>query len=337
MSNNSDDDGTRRSLGPPLGRAEAQTRAEQLRVVADPVRLQVLSVLLWHPSGEVRVGDLVRRSEVAASTVSYHLGLLRDAGLVVRERRGGSVFYRPSHQAVAHFAGLLSPFDDTREIGPWPDHFPAVPALEAAMAGTSGQLERIAEQLAAQFEGVFSRETVGRYVHESYDMLAARSRIRRFLPSLAANFAGERLSALAKAEGLTPSPIPEVLFVCVKNSGRSAMAAAMLTQRMGARVRVRSAGSMPAAAVDERVVVAMDEVGVFLGGTYPKPLTDEVVRASDVVVTMGCGDACPVYPGKRYMDWPIADPSGKSLAEIRNIRDDIEQHVRDLASSLERR
>lgn len=334
MSNSSGGDGTRRALGPPLARSEAETRAEQLRVVADPIRLQILSVLLSHPGGEVRVADLVRRSEVGASTVSYHLGLLRDAGLVVRERRAGSVYYRPSHQAVAHFAGLLSPIDNDREDATWPERFPAVPALEAAMAGTHGQLERIAEQLAAQFEGVFSRETVGRYVHESYEMLAARSRIRRFLPSLAANFAGERLGALAKAEGLLASPVPEVLFVCVKNSGRSAMAAAMLTQRMGSRVRVRSAGSMPAAAVDERVVVAMDEIGVFLGGTYPKPLTDEVVRASDVVITMGCGDACPVYPGKRYMDWPVGDPSGKSLVEVRKIRDHLERHVRDLALGL---
>jgi arsenate reductase len=165
-------------------------------------------------------------------------------------------------------------------------------------------------------------------------MLAARSRVRRFLPSLTANFAAERLTALAKAEGKTGRTVSEVLFVCVRNAGRSQMAAGFLSQLAGDRVLVRSAGSLPVALVDANVVTAMDEVGVYLGGAYPKPLTDEIVRAADVVVTMGCGDACPVYPGKRYLDWPVEDPEGRPLPEVRRIRDEIHRQVRDLTVEL---
>jgi arsenate reductase (thioredoxin) len=129
--------------------------------------------------------------------------------------------------------------------------------------------------------------------------------------------------------------VPEVLFVCVQNAGRSQMAAGLLHLRGGDRVHVRSAGSQPAASVDAAVVTAMAELGVALASEFPKPLTDDVVRAADVVITMGCGDACPVYPGKRYLDWQVRDPAGLSVGEVRSIRDDIDLRVRALLAQLQ--
>jgi arsenate reductase (thioredoxin) len=127
---------------------------------------------------------------------------------------------------------------------------------------------------------------------------------------------------------------PEVLFVCVHNAGRSQMAAGLLEKLAGGRVSVRSAGSDPAEAINPAAVEAMREVGVDLSRALPKPLADEALRAADVVVTMGCGDACPVYPGKRYEDWELEDPAGKELAEVRSIRDEIERRVRALLEDL---
>ena len=127
---------------------------------------------------------------------------------------------------------------------------------------------------------------------------------------------------------------PEVLFVCVHNAGRSQMAAALLHHHAGGAVHVRSAGSTPADEVNPAVVEVMREIGIDISKEFPKPLTDESVRASDVVITMGCGDACPVFPGKRYLDWELDDPSGRSVDEIRPIRDEIDRRVLALLAEL---
>ena len=127
---------------------------------------------------------------------------------------------------------------------------------------------------------------------------------------------------------------PEVLFVCVHNAGRSQMAAALLHHHAAGRVRVRSAGGAPADTINPAVVAAMDEIGIDLSQELPKPLTDEFVQAADVVITMGCGDACPFYPGKRYLDWELDDPAGRSIEEVRVIRDEIDRHVRALVGGL---
>jgi arsenate reductase len=127
---------------------------------------------------------------------------------------------------------------------------------------------------------------------------------------------------------------PQVLFVCVHNAGRSQMAAALVELRSQGRIDVRSAGSAPADEVNPVVVKAMKELGVDLSGELPKPLRDEVVRAADVVITMGCGDACPVYPGKRYEDWELEDPAGKDVETVRRIRDEIDARVRTLVEEL---
>ena len=133
---------------------------------------------------------------------------------------------------------------------------------------------------------------------------------------------------------VNPPAVPSVLFVCVHNAGRSQMAAAFLTHLGGERVRVRSAGSAPADAVNSAVVEAMGEVGIDISAETPKVLTAETVQASDVVITMGCGDACPVFPGKRYLDWTLADPAGRGVDAVRPIRDEIEHRIRGLITEL---
>jgi protein-tyrosine-phosphatase len=134
--------------------------------------------------------------------------------------------------------------------------------------------------------------------------------------------------------GLVEKTVPEVLFVCVHNAGRSQMAAGLLARYAGDKVSVRSAGSAPAAEINAAAIEVMNELGIDVSQEFPKPLTDEFVNAADVVITMGCGDACPIYPGKRYEDWEVADPAGKSVDEVRTIRDDLDNRVRRLFSEL---
>lgn len=131
-----------------------------------------------------------------------------------------------------------------------------------------------------------------------------------------------------------PAERPSVLFVCVHNAGRSQMAAAFLTHLAGDRVQVRSAGSSPADTVNPAVVEAMREAGIDISAEVPKVLTAEAVQTSDVVITMGCGDTCPYFPGKRYLDWELPDPAGQGLEAVRPVRDDIEQRVRTLLEEL---
>ncbi|MFN7951368.1 MAG: arsenate reductase ArsC [bacterium] len=196
------------------------------------------------------------------------------------------------------------------------------------------QLKRIADEIGPKFTGVFSRETIERFVVESHDELAKRARITTHLLGLTQRFAIDRLRDLARVEGKAMAEKPEVLFVCVHNAGRSQMAAGLLHHHARDRVIVRSAGSAPVATINPAVVEAMKEVGIDLTHEFPKPLTDEAVRAADVVITMGCGDACPVYPGKRYLNWELADPAGKGVADVRPIRDAIERRVRSLLDEL---
>jgi arsenate reductase (thioredoxin) len=130
------------------------------------------------------------------------------------------------------------------------------------------------------------------------------------------------------------SGAPEVLFVCVHNAGRSQMAAALLDHHAAGRVTVRSAGSAPADSINPAVAAAMAEIGIDLSRSFPKPLTTDAVDAADVVITMGCGDACPVFPGKRYLDWQLDDPAGRPVDEVRPIRDEIDRRVRALLTEL---
>jgi protein-tyrosine-phosphatase len=198
---------------------------------------------------------------------------------------------------------------------------------------TQNHVRRAADALAREFAGIFSAETIERYVAESLELLDGGN-VNVFVPVLAHRFARERLRALAQAEGMVVKEMPEVLFVCVHNAGRSQMAAGLVKLRSHGSVQVRSAGSAPADEINPAVVEAMREVGVDLGEEFPKPLTDEVVRAADVVITMGCGDACPVFPGKRYEDWVLDDPAGQGLETVRRIRDEIDARVGALLAEL---
>jgi arsenate reductase len=199
---------------------------------------------------------------------------------------------------------------------------------------TRSHVAKAAEALQDEFAGVFSRETIERFIAESVELLGD-SKITVFVPVLAHRFARERLKALGQAEGSITKEQPEVLFVCVQNAGRSQIAAGLVSLRSGGLVGVRSAGSDPGESVNPLVTKVMTEIGVDLDEAFPKPLTDEVVRAADVVVTMGCGDACPIYPGKRYEDWVVDDPAeASSLEEVRTIRDDIDARVQRLLADL---
>jgi arsenate reductase (thioredoxin) len=198
---------------------------------------------------------------------------------------------------------------------------------------TLRHIEKLTESLVDDFIGVFSHETIERYVSESVDLLGG-ARFSDFVPVLSYRFARERLKALAQAEGIVTKEQPEVLFVCVHNAGRSQMAAGLVRLRSEGRIHVRSAGSDPAGTINPAVIDAMTEIGVDMSEEFPKPLTDEVVRAADVVITMGCGDACPIYPGKRYEDWALEDPAGQDLDTVRQIRDDLDERIRLLVGEL---
>jgi arsenate reductase (thioredoxin) len=195
-------------------------------------------------------------------------------------------------------------------------------------------LDRAGAELAAKFAGVFSPETVQECLAESYRLLEKSAAVTAHLPVLAIHFATDRLRAAARAEGAIVSQIPEVLFVCVHNAGRSQMAAALLDHHARGGVHVRSAGSIPAESINPAVIEAMNELGIDLSKEFPKPLTTEAVQGSDVIITMGCGDACPIFPGKRYLDWNLPDPAGKTLNQVRPIRDEIDRRVQELVAEL---
>ena len=198
---------------------------------------------------------------------------------------------------------------------------------------TEHHVRQLTRGLADEFEGTFSPETIERYIAESVDLLGD-SKISDFVPVLAYRFARERLKALGQAEGTIVKEQPEVLFVCVHNAGRSQMAAGLVRLRSHGRIHVRSAGSDPAEDINPAVVEAMTEIGVDMDEEFPKPLTDEVVRAADVVITMGCGDACPIYPGKRYEDWVLDDPADQDLETVRRIRNELDRRISSLVAEL---
>lgn len=287
------------------------TGAHELRLVGDPTRARILSMILDSEDQRGLVGDLATRLGLRQPTVSHHVRALFDEGILERQPDGRRVWYSVSPSHIEWITGLL---------------------LDEAPAAEEDGLARVVRDLSDRFAGTFNPETVEQYVRESRELLAARTGTGQHLTSLTARFAAERLDALAASS--ESHGVPEVLFVCVHNSGRSQMASAILRQLAGDRVVVRTAGSAPATGVRGTVVTALDEIGAPLAGEYPKPLTDEVVRAADVVITMGCGDVCPIYPGKRYLDWDLDDPAGLPLAGVRAVRDSIETRVRELLRSL---
>ena len=195
-------------------------------------------------------------------------------------------------------------------------------------------LHTAATRLGEEFAGVFGTETIERFLYSSFDQFASQSTVPNFLPLLAERFARQRLTALARVEGKSDDGRPVVLFLCVHNAGRSQIALGLFEHLAEDRAVAWSGGSEPGSEINPGAVAAMAELGIDISTEFPKPWTDEVVRAADVVITMGCGDACPIFPGKRYEDWTLDDPSGKTVEDIRPIRDQIEQRVRRLLNQL---
>lgn len=210
----------------------------------------------------------------------------------------------------------------------------ATPRETPSLLNTEHVLHSIAEDLSRRFTGTFAAETVERYVFESYTALARTSKITSRLPSITERFARDRLTALAQSKGAAPHDVPEVLLVCVQNAGRPQMAAALLDHYAAGRVHVRSAGSTPNEALHPRAVEVMREIGIDLTSASPKPLTDDVVRAANAVITMGCGDACLIYPGRRYEDWRLRDPADSTFEQAREVREEIDSCVRELLTEI---
>ena len=188
--------------------------------------------------------------------------------------------------------------------------------------------------LQKEFDGTFGAETIERFLFSSYDDFALRVTNDTYLTTFAERFARERLAALSRVDGLSDDHRPTVLFLCTHNAGRSQMALGFFRSLAGDRAVAWSGGSEPGAEVNPAAVAAMAEVGIDISGEFPKPWTDEVVRAADVVITMGCGDACPIFPGKRYEDWTLEDPNGLGVDSVRPIRDEIRGRVEALLLQL---
>jgi arsenate reductase len=195
-------------------------------------------------------------------------------------------------------------------------------------------LRTAAVRLAGEFTGLYSPETIERFLHTSYDQFATAHTVPNYLPLLAERFARQRLQALARVEGHHQDGKPVVLFLCTHNAGRSQMALGFFTALAGDRAVAWSGGSEPGTTINPAAITAMGERGIDITGEYPKPWTDEIVRAADIVITMGCGDACPVFPGTRYENWDVDDPDGLTPGQVRRIRDDLERRVRRLLDQL---
>ncbi len=309
-----------RRIGRPLDTESAVARAVQIEALADPLRLRVLSAIASSVEGHVNPRQVALVLGVEPDEATAAAVRLASAGLLSNTDRGG---YQLTADAWIRFGRLLATAPAAANVVPRATLEPLPPVVA-----------RIADTLSYRFSSFFSPETVSRYVAESYALLSERARIERFLPSLTTRFATERLTALTNAEGFVLTGTPEVLYDYVQNAGRSQMAAAILRYLAGPRVHVRTAGSAPASTVHPSVVEALDEIGVPLASEFPKPLTDEVIQAADYVVTMGCGDACPIYPGRRYMDWAIEDPVGMPIEGVRMVRDDVFARVSGLLEGM---
>jgi arsenate reductase len=319
------------------------------RALADPLRWRIVELL---STEQLCVAHLCEELSAGQPLVSHHLKVLREAGLVEPDRYRYWTYYRLRPGALVRLAATLglvarsAPSGTAcRRLVPGTDPAATSPARPPARPGGAvmpdGQLDptnratfaRSIEALHEEFRGTYSLETIERFVDESIDRLSG-ARVVDFIPLFVHRFARERLRAFAQAEGAIMKDVPEVLFVCVHNAGRSQMAAALLDHHARGKVHMRSAGSAPADRINPAVAAAMDEWGIDLSKEFPKPLTDDFVKAADVVITMGCGDACPIYPGKRYLDWELDDPAGQPVEVVRRIRDDIDGRVQQLLAEL---
>ncbi|WP_370617382.1 metalloregulator ArsR/SmtB family transcription factor [Mumia sp. Pv 4-285] len=306
-----------------IGSEVAVTLATTLKALAEPLRLRMLSAIASSPTGESCVCDLADLAAVSQPTVSHHLKVLKDVGVLVSERRGTWVWYRvadPFKPAVTTLLDSFAPAAIQRL------HLPAHRELEDVDA----VLARRAGELADSYPTV-DASLVLSTVRESYTALARAASVTPHLVALTERFSRQRLDDVQRDR---ETARPQVLFVCVANAGRSQLAAALVRAYAGDRVVVRSAGSTPGAEVHPGVTEMLDALAPGAGAAFPKPLTDDAVRAADVVVTMGCGDVCPVIPGVRYEEWLVGDPALASPDGLAAISGEIDHRVRALLSDL---
>ncbi|SNY88851.1 Protein-tyrosine-phosphatase [Nocardia amikacinitolerans] len=211
---------------------------------------------------------------------------------------------------------------------------PTGPAYRLLALDHETQLNAAEKRLLDEFATMFTPETVVAYLFSSYEEFLARATVTLYLPTLAEKFARQQLDAKAKLEGKVAQPRPTVLFLCTHNAGRSQIALGFFTHLARGRAVAWSGGSEPSSRLNPAAVDAMAEIGIAISGEYPKPWTEEIVRAADVIVTMGCGDTCPLVPGPRYLEWIIEDPAGLELEDVRPIRDDVGRRVEGLLAEL---
>jgi len=312
-----------------MGASAAEHVAATLKALADPLRLRMLSLIASSPSGEACVGDIATVAEVSQPTVSHHLKVLKSVGVLTSQRRATWIFYSIAPQARRAVTTLLEAFAPAAVASGELEH--QMPGLTDADA----ILERMAHELTGQYS-TLSPDLVTDIIRESYASLARGAGVRAHLVVTAERFARQRLDDIVAAR--RPSGAahpPQVLFVCVANAGRSQLAATLLRHYAGDAVVVRSAGSAPADDVHAAVrAILADLADDSDGSAYPKPLTDDAVRAADVIITMGCGDTCPILPGKRYEDWTVGDPALASPEGVLAIREELENRVRALLADL---
>lgn len=311
-----------------MGMEAATSVASILKAIAEPLRLRMLSAIATDPRGESCVCDLAELAEVSQPTISHHLKVLKEAGLLASERRGTWVWYRivaSRKHAVTALLDSFAPSTLFTEVETEADRAATLRTMDA-------RVTRLAEELADELTEL-NRELVTAIVRESYAGLVRSAKLTQHMIPLTERFARQRLHDLARDR---EASAPQVLFVCVANAGRSQLAAALMNQLSGGAVIARSAGSNPAVDVHPSVRSLLGEIAGAedAGAAFPKPLTDDAVRAADVVVTMGCGDVCPIIPGVRYEDWAVGDPALASDDGAKAIRDDIATRVQTLLDTL---
>ncbi|WP_460798318.1 metalloregulator ArsR/SmtB family transcription factor [Microbacterium sp. GXF0217] len=308
-----------------IGADAAASVASTLKALSDPLRLRMLSAIASDPRGESCVCDLAELAEVSQPTVSHHLKVLKDVDVLTSERRGTWVWYRINPNRRGAVTALLDSFAPAT-VAPWSDA-----DEDAGRPDFDARITRLANELSVEVPDL-DPNVVLTIVRESYTALARTARVHSALVPLTERFARQRLADLTRDRDAS---VPQVLFVCVANAGRSQLAAALVNQMAGGKVVARSAGSSPADVIHPHVRSILAEIeGELAAERFPKPLTDDAVRAADVVITMGCGDVCPIIPGVRYDDWAVGDPALASTEGVAAIRDDIADRVRILVDDL---
>lgn len=311
-----------------MGAAAASSVATTLKALAEPLRLRMLSAIATDPRGEACVCDLAELTDVSQPTVSHHLKVMKDAGLLASERRGTWVWYRvvaSRKNAVTALLDSFAPATLLEDVESEQDRTVALRTMDA-------RVTRLADELADELSEL-NRDLVTAIVRESYAGLVRSAKLTQHMIPLTERFARQRLADLMRDR---ETSVPQVLFVCVANAGRSQLAAALMNQLSGGTVIARSAGSNPAVDVHPSVRSLLTEIEGDKDATtaFPKPLTDDAVRAADVVITMGCGDVCPIIPGVRYEDWAVGDPALASDDGAKAIRDDLATRIHTLLDTL---